>query len=38
MKSNPDSYIHDITDEIVGLGCLFADDMSIGHIAQDETH
>jgi hypothetical protein len=25
------------TDEIVGLGRLFADDTSIGHIAQDES-
>jgi hypothetical protein len=30
-------FINDITDEIVGLGRLFADDMSIGHIAQDES-
>jgi hypothetical protein len=29
-------FINDITDEIVGLGRLFADDMSIGHIAQDD--
>ena len=28
---------HDITDERVGLGRLFADDTSIGHIAQDES-
>jgi hypothetical protein len=26
-------FINDITDEIVGLGRLFADDTSIGHIA-----
>jgi hypothetical protein len=30
-------FINDITDEIVGLGRLFADDTSIGHIAQDES-
>jgi hypothetical protein len=30
-------FINDITDEIVGLGSLFADDTSIGHIAQDES-
>jgi hypothetical protein len=30
-------FISDITDEIVGLGCHFADDTSIGHIAQDES-
>jgi hypothetical protein len=29
-------FINDITDEIVGLGRLFADDTSIEHIAQDE--
>jgi hypothetical protein len=28
-------FIKDITDEIVGLGRLFADDTSIGQIAQD---
>ena len=28
-------FINDITDEIVGLGRPFADDTSIGHIAQD---
>ena len=37
MKSTPDSYINDITDEIVGLGRRFADDTSIGHIAQDDS-
>jgi hypothetical protein len=31
-------FINDITDEIVGLGRLFADDTSIGHIAQDELN
>ena len=30
-------FINDITDEIVDLGRLFADDTSIGHIAQDES-
>jgi hypothetical protein len=30
-------FINDITDEIIGLGRLFADDTSIGHIAQDES-
>jgi hypothetical protein len=30
-------FINDITDEIVGLCRLFADDTSIGHIAQDES-
>ena len=30
-------FINDITDEIVGLGRLFADDTSIGHITQDES-
>jgi hypothetical protein len=30
-------FINDIADEIVGLGRLFADDTSIGHIAQDES-
>ena len=30
-------FINDITDEIVGLGRFFADDTSIGHIAQDES-
>ena len=30
-------FINDITDEIVGLGRLFADDTYIGHIAQDES-
>jgi hypothetical protein len=30
-------FINDIIDEIVGLGPLFADDTSIGHIAQDES-
>jgi hypothetical protein len=30
-------FINDITDEIVGLGRLFADDTSIGHIAQDDS-
>jgi hypothetical protein len=30
-------FINDITDEIVGIGRLFADDTSIGHIAQDES-
>ena len=30
-------FINDITDEIAGLGRLFADDTSIGHIAQVES-
>jgi hypothetical protein len=30
-------FINDITHEIVGLGRPFADDTSIGHIAQDES-
>ena len=30
-------FINDIIDEIVVLGRLFADDTSIGHIAQDES-